>query len=68
MTLIAGWSVEDTFVTGRYFFWIPLILPHIGALIGAALYFGLVEIQHPKSQHSDEENNKHFKEEIRNGH
>jgi hypothetical protein len=67
LTLIAGWSFEDTFVTGDYFFWIPLILPHFGALIGALIYRYLIEVQHPIIQELDEEYQKYLKGEIRNG-
>jgi glycerol uptake facilitator-like aquaporin len=47
LTLIAGWSLEDTFVTEDgvpYFFWIPLILPHVGGVVGALIYTGLGSI------------------------
>jgi hypothetical protein len=42
LTLIAGWSAEDTFAAADYFFWIPLILPHVGGIAGAIVYHVLV--------------------------
>jgi len=42
LTLIAGWSAEDTFAADDYFFWIPLILPHVGGIAGAIVYHVLV--------------------------
>ena len=48
LTLIAGWSFNETFVAGDYFFWIPLLFPHVGGLVGAAIYYCLVEGIHHK--------------------
>ena len=45
-TLIAGFG-EETFSSGDYFFWIPWIIPHIGAVIGALTYYFMVEHHHP---------------------
>ena len=47
LTLIAGFG-KQTFSNGDYFFWIPWIVPHFGALIGAFTYFFLIEYHHPK--------------------
>ena len=45
--MLAGWSYEDTFKAGDYFFWIPLVLPHVGALVGTVLYKLMVGLHHP---------------------
>merc|ERR1712018_571420 len=45
-TLIAGFG-KETFSAGDYFFWIPWIIPHIGAVIGALTYYFMVEHHHP---------------------
>jgi len=45
-TLIAGFG-EETFSTADYFFWIPWIMPHIGAVIGALTYYFMIEHHHP---------------------
>jgi aquaporin-3 len=36
-TLIAGWGTQ-TFSAGHYFFWIPLVGPMVGSLVGVLLY------------------------------
>jgi len=46
LSLMAGWSAEDTFKSFDYWFWIPLILPFIGGPIGAVVYYGLIEMHH----------------------
>lgn len=46
VTLITGWDSEP-FKAGDNFWWIPFLLPHIGALIGAAIYM-IIELSHPK--------------------
>ena len=46
LTLIAGFG-QETFSTGDYFFWIPWIVPHIGAVIGALTYYFMIEHHHP---------------------
>nr|CAH8867636.1 unnamed protein product [Trichobilharzia regenti] len=37
MLLVCGWG-GSAFTSGDYFFWIPILGPYIGALIGAILY------------------------------
>eukprot|EP00096_Caligus_rogercresseyi_P011368 TRINITY_DN4450_c0_g1_i1.p1 TRINITY_DN4450_c0_g1~~TRINITY_DN4450_c0_g1_i1.p1 ORF type:complete len:270 (+),score=66.24 TRINITY_DN4450_c0_g1_i1:357-1166(+) len=46
-TLLAGYGTEP-FRAYNYFFWIPLILPHIGGLLGAFIYEYMIELHHPK--------------------
>lgn len=47
LTLIAGFGNETFNDYFDYFFWIPLIMPHIGALIGAVTYYFMIEHHHP---------------------
>lgn len=47
MTAMVGYGGE-TFSTMDYFFWIPLIAPIIGAVIGGAIYTCLIETHHAK--------------------
>ena len=32
---------------GDYWFWIPWLMPHVGGILGAALYKILIELHHP---------------------
>ncbi len=36
-TLIAGWG-SQTFTGGNYFFWIPIVGPLVGAVVGSLIY------------------------------
>ncbi|XP_008318637.1 aquaporin-7 [Cynoglossus semilaevis] len=45
-TAIAGWGA-DVFRAGRGWWWVPLIAPPIGGVLGAGLYKALVELHHP---------------------
>jgi len=42
-TLAAGWGTE-VFSAYNYWFWVPLVAPHLGAVIGGLLYLGLIGI------------------------
>jgi len=44
-TAMAGY--EGVFSAGHYYFWIPIVGPHLGALIGASLYYFLIEHHMP---------------------
>jgi len=44
-TAIAGWK-EVPFTAFNYFFWIPWIMPHIGSVVGAAIYMVFVGAFH----------------------
>ncbi|ESN96364.1 hypothetical protein HELRODRAFT_95422 [Helobdella robusta] len=37
MTLVVGYGVE-VFTIYDYFFWVPLVMPHVGAFLGAHIY------------------------------
>jgi hypothetical protein len=32
---------------GNYFFWVPWLLPHVGALLGSGIYKLMIELHHP---------------------
>lgn len=49
VTLIA-FGAESTFESFDYFFWIPWILPHVGALVGSAVYYFFIEAYHLKDE------------------
>jgi len=39
-----------TFTNGDYYFWIPIVGPHIGAVLGALIYIFMIEMHHPPTQ------------------
>ena len=41
---IAGW--REPFTASGTWFWIPLVLPHIGAVLGALIYHFMIAIHH----------------------
>eukprot|EP00064_Thunnus_orientalis_P008392 superscaffoldBa00000995_g8415 len=45
-TAIAGWGA-DVFRSGNGWWWVPLVAPPIGGVLGAGLYKALVELHHP---------------------
>ncbi|XP_035008969.1 aquaporin-7 isoform X2 [Hippoglossus stenolepis] len=47
---IAGWGT-DVFRAGNGWWWVPLVAPPIGGVLGAGIYKALVELHHP---HVDE--------------
>ncbi|VDP07522.1 unnamed protein product [Soboliphyme baturini] len=47
VTAIAGWGF-DTFRVQNYWFWVPLVAPHIGAILGAFLYEFCIGIHWPQ--------------------
>ncbi|CEG43950.1 hypothetical protein L915_13428 [Plasmopara halstedii] len=48
-TSLAGWGLK-VFTTRSFYFWIPIVGPVIGGLLGAGMYVGLIESNHPKHQ------------------
>ena len=40
-------------IKSDYFFWIPLVMPHIGGPIGALVYQGMIGWHHPKEFKQD---------------
>nr|XP_020484999.1 aquaporin-7-like [Labrus bergylta] len=45
-TAIAGWGA-DVFRSGNGWWWVPLVAPPIGGILGAGLYKAFVEMLHP---------------------
>jgi len=45
-TLIAGW--EEAFSAFDSWFWIPLVLPHVGGVLAALTYTAMVAAHHPQ--------------------
>ncbi|XP_034095378.1 aquaporin-7 isoform X2 [Gymnodraco acuticeps] len=45
-TAVAGWGM-DVFRAGNGWWWVPLVAPPIGGVLGAGLYKVLVEMHHP---------------------
>ncbi|TRY56947.1 hypothetical protein DNTS_023881 [Danionella cerebrum] len=45
-TAAAGWGLE-VFSTGDYWWWIPVAGPLVGGVVGAVIYFLLIELHHP---------------------
>jgi len=41
LTYIAGWG-SQVFTAGNYFFWIPIVGPMIGAVVGTIAYYGFI--------------------------
>ncbi|XP_071516917.1 aquaporin-9-like isoform X2 [Panulirus ornatus] len=52
-TLIAGWG-EAPFTAmtkdGLVWWWVPLVGPHIGAVLGVMIYLFFIEMHHPEAQ------------------
>ncbi|XP_042371705.1 aquaporin-10-like [Plectropomus leopardus] len=47
-TYIAGWGV-DVFKAGGGWWWVPIVAPCIGALLGTLMYELMIEAHHPLS-------------------
>ncbi|XP_028262036.1 aquaporin-7 [Parambassis ranga] len=45
-TAIAGWGA-DVFRSGNGWWWVPLVAPPIGGVLGAGVYKAFVELHHP---------------------
>ncbi|XP_068171759.1 aquaporin-7 [Antennarius striatus] len=53
-TAIAGWGTE-VFRAGKGWWWVPLVAPTIGGVLGGGLYKVLVEMHHPPLSKQGEE-------------
>ncbi|XP_072346693.1 aquaporin-3-like isoform X2 [Scyliorhinus torazame] len=49
LTLAAGWGTE-VFTAGNSWWWIPIVAPMVGAVLGALAYELLVELHHLQAQ------------------
>ncbi|XP_017567137.1 aquaporin-9b [Pygocentrus nattereri] len=56
-TAVAGWGV-DVFRAGGCWWWIPVAGPMVGGVVGAVIYFLLIELHHPEPEKQNEEENK----------
>ncbi|XP_078392667.1 aquaporin-3-like [Cetorhinus maximus] len=54
LTLAAGWGTE-VFTTGGGWWWVPIVAPMVGAVLGALVYELLVELHHLHRDFEDEE-------------
>ncbi|XP_071775024.1 aquaporin-7 [Centroberyx gerrardi] len=45
-TAIAGWGT-DVFRAGKGWWWVPVVAPLVGGVLGAGLYKAMVELHHP---------------------
>jgi MIP family channel proteins len=63
-TAIAGWGT-DVFTVSSYWFWVPWIAPHIGAVLGGWLYLLLVGIHLEADVHRGEISRDHKDSEMR---
>ncbi|KAF4321822.1 hypothetical protein BBO99_00004565 [Phytophthora kernoviae] len=52
-TFFAGWGWK-VFTARSAYFWIPIVGPFVGGLLGAGMYVGLIENYHPHLQLSHE--------------
>ena len=39
--------IPNASFSGNYYFWIPIVGPHIGAILGALVYIFVIEMHHP---------------------
>ncbi|XP_022600529.1 aquaporin-7-like [Seriola dumerili] len=51
-TAVAGWGA-DVFRAGNGWWWVPLVAPPIGGVLGAGVYKALVELHHPPLSEQD---------------
>ncbi|KAE8588809.1 hypothetical protein XENTR_v10022750 [Xenopus tropicalis] len=52
-TAVAGWGL-DVFRAGNNWWWVPVVAPCVGAVLGSILYQILVEIHHPLAESEEE--------------
>ncbi|KAI4900197.1 hypothetical protein NFI96_017681 [Prochilodus magdalenae] len=56
-TAIAGWGM-DVFRAGGCWWWIPVVGPMVGGVVGAVMYFLLIDLHHPEPEKQNEEEDK----------
>ncbi|KAL1007268.1 hypothetical protein UPYG_G00084330 [Umbra pygmaea] len=54
-TAVAGWGME-VFRAGGCWWWIPVIGPMLGGVVGAAIYFLFIELHHTEPEKQGENN------------
>ncbi|KAF4792846.1 Aquaporin-9 [Turdus rufiventris] len=63
-TAIAGWGME-VFTAGNNWWWVPIVAPLLGGVLGAMIYIIFIEMHH-SDPHTGEENEVHTKYELSN--
>ncbi|XP_009319855.1 PREDICTED: aquaporin-9 isoform X2 [Pygoscelis adeliae] len=63
-TAIAGWGME-VFTAGNNWWWVPIVAPMLGGVLGAIIYIIFIEIHHSDTQ-PGEENDVYDKYELTN--
>ncbi|NXU36271.1 AQP9 protein, partial [Drymodes brunneopygia] len=63
-TAVAGWGME-VFTAGNHWWWVPIVAPLLGGVLGAMIYIIFIEMHHSAPQ-SGEENEAHAKYELTN--
>ncbi|XP_068223197.1 aquaporin-7-like [Palaemon carinicauda] len=52
-TFIAGWGTDPfaaTTIDGIVWWWVPIIAPHVGGILGAGIYIFFIERHHPREK------------------
>ncbi|XP_065566968.1 aquaporin-7-like isoform X2 [Artemia franciscana] len=52
ITLIAGWGT-GTFTVNDYWFWVPIVGPHVGAILGVFIYILCIEVHWPEDDKNE---------------
>lgn len=52
ITLIAGWGTT-TFTVNDYWFWVPIVGPHVGAILGVFIYILCIEVHWPEDDKNE---------------
>ncbi|XP_067255632.1 aquaporin-9b [Chanodichthys erythropterus] len=55
-TALAGWGL-DVFSAGGGWWWVPVVGPMVGGVVGALIYFLMIELHHPVPEMNLEDNN-----------
>ncbi|XP_048040272.1 aquaporin-9b [Megalobrama amblycephala] len=55
-TALAGWGL-DVFSAGGGWWWVPVVGPMVGGVVGAVIYFLMIELHHPVPETNLEDNN-----------
>ncbi|KAJ8407698.1 hypothetical protein AAFF_G00267420 [Aldrovandia affinis] len=61
-TAVAGWGM-DVFSTADYWWWIPVAGPMVGGIVGAVVYFLLIELHHAEPEKEQEQEEEEEEEE-----